>query len=158
MGERAIISLRRKYTKFQSAMNKKKWSSRILLRYWLLQLPALALLVLILMFAQRWVDLPAWIFWGSLAVWVVKDAVLYPFVWRAYDWERSEGSNSMVGAKGIAKERLAPSGYVQVRGELWKAELAEGYPSVQEKDPVLVREIRGLTLIVEPGLEKSEKR
>jgi membrane protein implicated in regulation of membrane protease activity len=139
-------------------MNKKKWSSRILLKYWLLQLPALALLVLILIFAQRWVDLPAWIFWGSLTIWVVKDAVLYPFVWRAYDWDRSKDSNSMVGAKGIAKERLAPSGYVQVRGELWKAELAEGVQPVEEGKPVLVQEIRGLTLIVEPGVEKSEKR
>jgi membrane protein implicated in regulation of membrane protease activity len=139
-------------------MNNKKWSSRILLKYWLLQLPALALLVLILIFAQRWVDLPAWIFWGSLTIWVVKDAVLYPFVWRAYDWDRSKDSNSMVGAKGIAKERLAPSGYVQVRGELWKAELAEGVQPVEEGKPVLVQEIRGLTLIVEPGVEKSEKR
>jgi membrane protein implicated in regulation of membrane protease activity len=139
-------------------MNKKKWSSRILLRYWLLQLPALALLVLILMFAQRWVDLPAWIFWGSLAIWVVKDAVLYPFVWRAYDWERSEDSSSMVGAKGIAKELLAPLGYVQVRGELWKAELAGGYEPVEEGEPVLVQKIRGLTLIVEPGVKKSENR
>ncbi len=139
-------------------MNKKKWSSRILLKYWLLQLPALALLVLILIFAQRWVDLPAWIFWGSLTIWVVKDAVLYPFVWRAYDWDRSKDSNSMVGAKGIAKERLAPSGYVQVRGELWKAELAEGVQPVEEGKPVLVQEIRGLTLIVGPGVEKSEKR
>lgn len=137
-------------------MNKKKWSSRILLRYWLLQLPALALLVLILVYAQRWVDLPAWLFWGSLAIWVVKDAVLYPFVWRAYDWDRSKDSNSMVGVKGIAKELLAPSGYVQVRGELWKAELAEGVQSVEEGEPVLVQEVRGLTLIVKPGVERSK--
>lgn len=137
-------------------MNRKKWSSHILLRYWLLQLPALALLVLILIYVQRWVDLPAWIFWGSLIIWVVKDAVLYPFVWRAYDWDRSKDSDAMVGAKGIAKERLAPSGYVQVRGELWKAELAEGFQSVEEGEPVIVREIRGLTLIVEPGLQRSE--
>ncbi|MGD8226382.1 MAG: NfeD family protein [Desulfobacteraceae bacterium] len=134
-------------------MNRKKWSSRILLKYWLLQLPALALLALILMFAQRWVDLPAWIFWGSLSIWVVKDAVLYPFVWRAYDWGHSKDSNSMVGTKGTAKERLAPSGYVQVRGELWKAELAKGHQPVEEGEAVLVQEIRGLTLIVQPGVK-----
>ena len=128
-----------------------------MLRYWLLQMPALALLVLILVYAQRWVELPAWIFWGSLAIWVVKDAVLYPFVWRAYDWDHSKDSNSMVGAKGIAKERLAPSGYVQVRGELWKAELAEGAQPVEEGEPVLVKEVRGLGLMVEPGAEKSKK-
>ena len=139
-------------------MNKKKWSSRILIRYWLLQLPALALLVLILIFAQRWVDLPAWIFWGALAIWVVKDAVLYPFVWRAYDWDRSDDSNAMVGARGTAKEPLTPSGYVQVRGELWKAELADGCQPVEEGDLVQVQKIRGLTLIVRPAPKKSEER
>ncbi len=137
-------------------MNKKKWSSHILLKYWLLQLPALALLVLILMFAQRWVDLPAWIFWGALTIWVVKDAVLYPFVWRAYDWDHAADSNPMLGAQGTAKERLAPSGYVKVRGELWQAVLTEGSRPVKEGEPILVEEIRGLTLIVRPAPEKSE--
>ena len=139
-------------------MNKKKWSSRILVRYWLLQLPALALLALILIFAQRWVDLPPWIFWGALAIWVVKDAILYPFVWRAYDWDHAEDSNLMVGAIGTAREPLTPSGYVRVRGELWKAELAEGCQPVEEGDPVQVQEIHGLTLIVQPAPEKSEER
>lgn len=139
-------------------MNKKKWSSRILFRYWLLQLPALALLVLILIFSQRWVDLPAWFFWGALAIWVLKDAVLYPFVWRAYDWGPSADTNSMLGGRGTAKERLAPAGYVQVRGELWTAELAEGCKPVEEGEPVLVQEVRGLMLIVRPALEKTEER
>jgi membrane protein implicated in regulation of membrane protease activity len=137
-------------------MNKKKWSSRILVRYWLLQLPELALLVLILGFAQRWVDLPAWIFWGALLIWVVKDAVLYPFLWRAYDWDHVADSNPMLGARGTAKERLAPLGYVKVRGELWQAELIEGSRAVEEGEPILVEEIRGLTLIVRPAAEKSE--
>ncbi len=56
----------------------RKNSSRILVRYALLQLPGMALLVLILVFVQRWVDLSAWVTWGSIAIWVVKDAILYP--------------------------------------------------------------------------------
>lgn len=139
-------------------MKKQKWSTPILVRYWLLQLPGLALLVFILIFVKRWVDLPAWIFWGSVAIWVVKDAILYPFVWRAYDWDRPEGANSMVGARGIAKERLAPSGYVQVRGELWKAELMEGSPAIEEGEGVRVEETRGLTLLVQPSQEESGNR
>lgn len=137
-------------------MNKRKWSTRILLRYTLLQLPALALLVLILIFVQRWVDLPTWIVWGSIAIWVTKDAILYPFVWRAYDWDRPEGPNSMVGARGTAKDRLAPSGYVQVRGELWKAKLMEGSPPVERGEAVRVRQTRGLTLFVQPWDEEGE--
>ena len=53
-------------------------STRILVRYALLQLPGIALLVLILVFVKRWVDLPAWVAWGSITIWAVKDAILYP--------------------------------------------------------------------------------
>ena len=134
-------------------MNKRKWSTRILVRYALLQLPALALLVLILIFLQRRVDVPVWIVWGSIAIWVAKDAILYPFVWRAYDRQRPEAANSMVGTRGTAKERLAPSGYVQVRGELWKAALMEGSPPVERGEHVRVLQTRGLTLLVQPWEE-----
>ncbi len=134
----------------------KKWSTRILARYWLLQVPGLALLAFILIFVQRWVDLPEWVFWGSLTVWVVKDAVLYFFVWRAYDWDQPEGANSLTGARGIAKEPLAPSGYVLVRGELWKAELVQGSRPIDEGETVQVLGARGLTLLVQPWDELKE--
>ena len=137
-------------------MNTRKWSTRLLVRYGLLQLPGLALLVLILIFIQRWVGLPPWIVCGSIAIWVVKDAILYPFIWRAYDQQHSEGANSLVGARGIVKERLAPSGYVQVRGELWKAELIGDIPPVARGEPVRVRQTRGLTLLVQPWDEEAK--
>ena len=137
-------------------MKKRRRSTRILVRYALLQLPGIALLALILVFIQRWVDLPAWVAWGSITIWVVKDAILYPFVRRAYDWDHPQGVNSMVGAQGLAKERLAPSGYVQVRGELWKAELMEGSPPLEKGERVRVEGVRGLRLIVQPGDEEDE--
>jgi membrane protein implicated in regulation of membrane protease activity len=129
-------------------MNQRRGPTRILLRYALLQLPGLVLLVLILVFVQRWVDLPAWVFWGFIAIWVVKEAILFPFVRRAYDWDRPQGANSMVGARGIAKERLAPSGYIQVRGELWRAELMEGSPPLEKGVGVRVKGACGLRLVV----------
>lgn len=61
------------------------WSLRILMRYALVQLPALVLLVLILILVRRWVDLPNWFEWGFIAVWVVKDVALFPFVWPSYE-------------------------------------------------------------------------
>lgn len=138
-------------------MTENKWSISILLRYGLLQLPAIALLALILLFIQRWVDLPGWIFWGALGAWALKDALLYPFVWRAYDWGRSGAGEAMVGAPGTAKEPIDPSGYVQVRGELWRAQLAEGSPPIEKGQTVRVRDVRGLTLVVEPDHGKAEK-
>ncbi|MBW2486473.1 MAG: NfeD family protein, partial [Deltaproteobacteria bacterium] len=92
----------------------------IYFRYILLNIPGLAAVILILIIIQHWVVLPVWLFWSIVAFWVVKDAVLFPFVWQAYDWERSGQSRSMIGERGIAKERLAPAGYVQIYGELWR--------------------------------------
>ena len=138
-------------------MNNRRGSARILVRYTLLQLLGLALLTLILILVQQWVDLPSWIVWGSIAVWVAKDAILYPFVWRAYDQNRPQGANSMVGVRGIAKDRLAPSGYVQIRGELWNAEVMKGNPPIEKGESVQVRGVRGLTLLVQPGNLGNER-
>lgn len=100
--------------------------------------------------------LPTWLFWGVIVVWVVKDAVLYPLVWRAYNPEQSESVISLVAARGIAKERLAPSGYIHVRGELWKAKLMKNCPPVAEGDAVRVNARRGFTLVVQPWAEAAK--
>jgi len=129
-------------------MKRVGWSSRIVLRYTLFQIPSLALLAVILWVVRRYVDLPQWFFWGFMLLWVVKDAVLFPFVWRAYDRSQERSLQKMIGKKGVAKERLDPSGYIQVHGELWKAELMEGSPPVEEGEPVRVEGIRGRVLLV----------
>ena len=122
----------------------------IYLRYILLNIPGLAAVILILIIIQHWVVLPVWLFWSIIGFWIVKDVVLFPFVWRAYDWERSGRSRSMIGERGIAKERLAPKGYVQVRGELWRAEIIEGASAIEMGQPVKIVKMDGLTLFVEP--------
>lgn len=63
----------------------------------------------------------------------------------------------MRGARGIAKERLAPSGYVFVRGELWKAVLMKGSPPIEEREGVLVHAKEGLTLVVQPDKGESSR-
>ena len=141
----------------QRGINDRRWSARVVVRYALLQVPALALLVVLLIVVQRWVDLPAWFTWGLVALWVAKDAVLFPFTWRAYDWHRSGDANSMVGARGITEEQLAPSGYIRVHGELWKAEMMGDGPSIDRGEAVRVRGIRGLTLLVQRDNEETEK-
>ena len=137
-------------------MNERKWSTRVLVRYTALQLPGLALIVIIMLFVLHWVELPVWLLWCSVFVWVAKDVILYPFVWRAYDQPREEDVDAMIGTCCVAKERMAPSGYVLVRGELWKAELTAGSRLVEKGERVRVRETRGLTLIVEPWDEDCE--
>ena len=132
-------------------MNERGWSTRVVVRYAVFQVPAMALLVLILILVRPWVNIPAWIAWGIITLWVVKDVILFPFVWRAYDTGRAGTANSMVGARGTVKDRLAPSGYVQVRGELWQAEVMGGGPPIDKGQGVRVREICGLKLLVQPN-------
>ncbi len=90
-------------------------------------------------------------------LWVVKDAFLFPFVWRAYDRRQERSLQIMIGKKGLAKERLAPSGYIFIHGELWKAEIAEGSPPIEEGETVRVEGIRGRILLVRKESDGSEK-
>ena len=87
--------------------------------------------------------------------WMGKDMVMFPFVWRAYDQDPSKDSTyRMIGERAVVKENLSPRGYVQVHGELWQAELIPGTTATVEKgQPVKVREVRGLTLFVQPEKE-----
>jgi membrane protein implicated in regulation of membrane protease activity len=141
----------------QRGKRERGWSARVMVRYALLQVPALGLLVVLLIVVQRWVDLPAWFTWGLVALWVAKDVIFFPLTWRAYDWDRPGDANSMVGVRGITEQQLAPSGYIRARGELWKAELMGDGPPIGRGEAVYVRGIRGLTLLVQRDNEETEK-
>jgi membrane protein implicated in regulation of membrane protease activity len=121
----------------------------VILRYALIQLPALTLFILALHLVQSWVMFPGWLFWVAILAWIIKDIVLYPFVWRAYDREWGGNMAALIGSRGVAKERLAPTGYIQVHGELWRAEVPDGSPPIEPGDSVLIRQVRGVTLVVE---------
>ena len=128
--------------------NKPQWTPKILLRYALLQLPSQALVVLALVVVRRWLELPPWFFWTCIACWILKDVILFPLVWRAYDWDSAARRDTMVGLRGTAVEQIAPSGYVRVRGELWRAEAVGDRLPIQAGELVTVRGSRGLTLLV----------
>ena len=122
----------------------------IYFRYILLNIPEFAALILILIVIQYWVVIPVWLLWSIIGFWIVKDVVLFPFIWRAYDWDRAGKSRSMIGERGVAKGKLAPAGYIQIRGELWRAETIGEGPPAEEGQPVRVKKMEGLTLFVVP--------
>jgi membrane-bound ClpP family serine protease len=142
--------------KSRTSTNKRGLSAQAVVRYGLVQLPGIALLVLFLMLARRWFDIPAWLVWGFLALWVIKDVILFPFMWRFYDRDERWDADPMLGAHGIARDRLAPSGYISVRGELWHAEVMGGSRAIEKGEGVLVRRTRGLKLIVQPENDGTE--
>jgi membrane protein implicated in regulation of membrane protease activity len=130
---------------------------RTALRYLLYQIPGWVLLVLILIGISRWIDLPSWMFWTVLALWLAKDAVLFPFVWLAYDRDRSESLHSLVGSEERVEERLAPKGYIRVHGELWLAEIVGNGSPIEKGEIVRIEGLRGLTLLVVPRGLKMER-
>ena len=134
---------------------------RVYIRYGLLSIPGTVVLILVLIVVRNWVPIPFWLRVSLILLWVAKEVILFPFVWRAYDHAQSEVFHPMVGLRGITKERLAPAGYILVQGELWKAEKMPGEPPIGINKWVRVQKIEGLKLYVEPdgtedGMRKSD--
>jgi len=130
------------------------WPLRALGKYALLQVPGIVVVVAAAILARRWLGLPAWIGMIAISAWVVKDIIQFPFVWRAYDKTRPGDPFSLIGTRGIAQERLAPSGYALVGRELWRVEVMEPDSPIEKGETLRVRETNGLTLLVER--EKNE--
>ena len=118
------------------------------LRYAAFQLPGTLGVALLLAALVRWWDLAPATALGLLALWVLKDVVMFRFVRRAYEARGGHaGAEALVGALGTAQERLDPEGWVRVGHERWRARVREG--RVERDAPVRVREVRGLVLVVE---------
>lgn len=127
----------------------KSGKTRVLIRYSLLQIPALLLFVLILILLQWMIEIPDSLVWLLIGCWVLKDVVLYPFVGRYYDPNLRSDWFSMAGKVGTVKVALRPKGKVQVKGELWKAELIDGTDAADIGEKIRVRGVAGLILLVE---------
>lgn len=94
-------------------------------------------------------DAPAWVAVGLPVAWFVKDMALYPLVRSAYEIDDTPPIARLIGRVGTAAQRLAPRGYVRVRGELWRAETDAG-AAVEPEATVEVVGAAGLTLRVRP--------
>lgn len=88
--------------------------------------------------------------WGLVAIAVggiLDIAETGAFIWWSKRRSATVGIESLVGKRGVAVDALWPEGQVKLGGEIWKARCDGGC------DPgtaVVVREVRGLTLIVDP--------
>jgi membrane-bound ClpP family serine protease len=111
------------------------------------------MLVLILILLRYWMNVPTWAVWTFTSLWIIKDMILFPFVWRAYE---KGPPNTIIGSKGTAVDRLSPSGYVRINGVLWRAKVIEGDSVIEKGETVTVKDLDGLTIVVQPeGREKS---
>ena len=125
--------------------------TRTLRRYVLYQIPGCLLAIATAVVLHYRVNLPVW--WGIalVASWVIKDAVLYPFLRNSYDSDSPDAIDQLIGLDGVAIEPLAPQGYIRVRGELWLAEPYSAGVTIGRNRPVTVDSIQGTVLLVRPA-------
>jgi membrane protein implicated in regulation of membrane protease activity len=127
-----------------------------LFKYALAQIPEIVIFVVVVLVLQRWLDLSTRLVTLLIAVWVLKDILLFPWLRRSFEEGRPEDAQPMIGARGVAKDPLDPDGYVWIRGELWRAELVEGHPPIEAGESLKVEDVRGLTLLVVRDAETRE--
>jgi membrane-bound serine protease (ClpP class) len=78
----------------------------------------------------------------------VSFAVILGFALRAQKVPLLMGQGTLVGAEGMAKGKIDPHGQVQLKSELWSADLAEGAEPIQPGDKVIVVAAEGLRIKV----------
>ncbi len=122
---------------------------KVFTRYLLLQIPGALAIVLVMVVLHLWLEVPLWIGVAVVAGWLAKDLALYPLVRSAYDVsDASSPQARLVGARGVAEQDLAPTGFVRVRGELWRAVAAQEEAPIRRGEAVRVRAVDGLELVV----------
>jgi len=124
---------------------------KTVLRYILLQIPALVFLIIAVIITGKFINIPGWMALTIIIVWIVKDIVMFSKVWRSYDVKASGYEERMIGMKGVVIDELNPAGYVKIMGEFWKAEIKDGEIPVKKGEEIRVIEIKNMKLIVGPS-------
>ena len=99
------------------------------------------LLLAILVLDEPW----SWVAVGLGAAWEIGETVL--LIWWSKRRRSVSGAEALVGRRAVVSADCMPDGQVRVAGELWRAHCEAG---ASEGDEVVVREVDGLTLVVEP--------
>lgn len=132
------------------------WQPRTLIKYCLLQIPSLGLVAAVLLLLQTWLGFSSHLVWLGTGLWALKDAAIYPLVWRSYAPYLPDPAQSLLGLIGVTREPLAPTGYLEVRGELWRARLAGGQNRLEQGRTVRVVGVKDMELMVEEVVDGEE--
>jgi len=118
-------------------------------RYLLIQLPGALAVVAALLVARRWIEMPPGAVALVAAAWVAKDLALYPVLRHAYEVDPRTEMEKLAGHEAVVRTALEPRGVVLMRGELWRAEAAEGGAApIPAGAQVRIEGHRGLVLLV----------
>lgn len=95
-------------------------------RYILVQIPGWFAISLLLVWcvALQWLSISVAI--SLMAIWIIKDALLYPLCRIAFQTGPPTGAKALVGKKAEVVTTLSPDGQVKIDGERWQATSADG--------------------------------
>ena len=114
-----------------------------------------ALLVVVLWVLPLFnIYVPWWILAILLAIDLSVSAFTYIMGRRALRQRIAYGPEAIIGSEGVVATALDPTGYVKVRGELWKASCQA---RLDIGDKVVVTGVEGLKLVVIPKANASTK-
>jgi membrane protein implicated in regulation of membrane protease activity len=121
-------------------------------RYLLFQLPGCVVAAGVLALLVRFGHLSPTLAYVLFGIWVVVEIALFPVFRVAYEpGGKIAGVEALIGALGVAQEDLDPEGSVRLGPERWRAVAGGDCSPVPAGTPVRVREVRQLTLVVEPA-------
>tara|TARA_B100000949_G_scaffold226223_1_gene231313 strand:+ start:511 stop:918 length:408 start_codon:yes stop_codon:yes gene_type:complete len=124
-------------------------------RYTAFQIPGWVIATATSWWLYQSMNIPALAALAIPVFWFVKDMALYPLLRTAYETDETPPVQRFIGECGMPIERLAPSGYVRIKGELWRAE-AEGDP-IEPDVTVKVIGAKGLVLRVQAAPTSTEQ-
>ncbi len=113
------------------------------------QIPGILILIILALFFHYVVEAPAWSIWLLAGAWLIKELVTVPFTWPLYIRPRLSPTELMLDQEGVAINKLDPGGFVKFHSEIWQAEATDPDSVIEKGEHVRIREIRGMTLIVE---------
>ncbi|HET57715.1 MAG TPA: hypothetical protein ENN35_04640 [Deltaproteobacteria bacterium] len=123
-----------------------------IVRYVLLQVPGFAAAVIAACLLLRYTGLPAWSVWLGLVLWVMKDILLFFWVWPSYRVPGA-GNDAMVGRTGFVVNWKGIEGTVKINGILWRAAVRGDEKTLSPGAGIRVYDREGLTLFVHPEQE-----
>jgi membrane-bound ClpP family serine protease len=125
---------------------------RVFIRYLAFEAPSWVLLAAVLVVLVRVWDLSLPLAALLLALWVVKDLVLFPVLRIAYEPAGgSGGAENLIGILAIVSADLDPEGWVRIGAERWRARVSREHAPVLAGAAVRVTKVEGLLLRVEPA-------
>lgn len=135
-------------------MSREKPDIHTILRYVLVQLPGEIIILITVFLLLHYTMLPAWLIWTGFGVWVLKDTILFFWVWPSYRSPEQE-VDPIVGQIGFVVKSCQPEGTVEIYGTLWWAVIDDKKTPLDAGTMIRVRKREGLILFVQS--EQSEE-